>query len=349
MITYKETDKNILEATFYNTPFYFSYSSMNTLLESPVVFYKKYILKQKDIEFNKHLLEGTLIHYLILDGLSFDEKFLVMPNKLPSANTINVLDKIYNLYKEKLAEDPSLNLSLDDFHNEILQELIDTDLHQGLKDTKDGTGDSKRLAKIIEPTSIAYFDFLKTKGDKTIIDTAILDKCSKRADIIKQNPELRELLGLDIIPDGKSFGVYNELFISIEAEDGMPFGYKGILDNMVVDVAKKVVRINDFKTTSKTIAMFPESVEFWNYWLQAVVYVKLVKHYLKNVIKDDWVIEFRFLVFDKYDQFYAYEVTNETMFIWINKFLEKEKELLFHFNSKNFELPYNFANRNVKL
>ena len=60
-------------------------------------------------------------------------------------------------------------------------------------------------------------------------------------------------------------------------------------------------------------------------------------------------IEFRFIVFDKYDQLYAFEVTNETMDKWETQLQDAIKEATYHYKSKDFTLPYNFAMGTVKL
>ena len=129
----------------------------------------------------------------------------------------------------------------------------------------------------------------------------------------------------------------------------MPFGFKGILDNMVVDVKNKLVRINDFKTTGKKLEAFDESVDYWNYWVQACMYIKLVQNYLRKVLTDEWTIEFRFVVFDKYDHLYAFPVSQQTLDKWGTDFENLLIAAKYHYESKDFSLPYNYAQGIVKL
>lgn len=339
MIKTKVNDPELLEAEFYSKPFKFSYSSMRKLLEAPSVFYKEYILKEKEDDFKKYLLEGILIHFLILENQNFDDKFLVMPDSLPSSNSIAVIDKVYEMYKDK--EDTSLILM--DFSPEIDDILTDMKLHQNVKDQ------SKRIAKIVEPKGIVYFEFLKKKEGRTIIDSELLDKCTRRAEIVRGNECISELLGLNLVSDGKNYGIYNELPLQIEAEEGELFGYKGIVDNVVVDVKAKTVRINDFKTTSKSLVDFPESVDYWNYWLQAVIYLKLVQNFLDRAIDNTWSVEFRFVVFDRNNQLYAFPVSTSTLKDWQTRFIDVKKEAEYHYNSKDFTLPYKYAQGIVNL
>lgn len=348
MITTKELDHNLLEAEFYEKPYNFSYSSLNKLITSPGVFYKEYILKQREEQYGKHLLEGTLIHYLVLENQGFDDKFIVASDNLPGETNLTVADYCF---KEGYLKQESIDetMELCDYEDLILKCLVDINKHQSLKDTKDGTGDSKRIAKIVEPRTEEYFNFLKNKQGRTIIDSALLDKCTRRADIVKANPQMRDLLGMDVVSDGRTFGIYNELYLEYPAEEGELFGFKGYLDNMVIDVAKRTIRINDFKTTGKSLVNFSESVEFWNYWMQAAMYKKLAEKYLAGIITKEWTIEFRFIVFDKYDQLYAFEVKSSTMRIWESDLIEAIKEATYHYGAKDYTLPHDFAKGLVKL
>ena len=336
-----EKDVNLLEAAFYSKPYSFSFTSLNKLIDAPNVFYKEYILKEREDVVAKYLLEGVLIHYLVLDGLDFDSKFIVCPEALPPPNTIKLLNRLIISYGVRKAESEE-EIYLADFETEILEYLVEVNLHQALKD------DAGRLKKILDTKTMDYFEFLKTKNGRTIIDGAMLDKCSRRADLVKQNTTIRNLLGMNQEHNGATVGIYNELELSEDAEK-YPFGFKGVLDNLVVDVVNKKIYINDFKTTSKRLSEFEDSIEHWNYWLQAVIYKRLAYNFLKDVVNDDWNFEFRFIVFDKHDQLYPFPVTGITMEEW-----ERKAETIFnmaeyHYTIKDFELPHQFALGNVKL
>jgi len=333
------------ESVFYSKPFSFSYSSLNKLLVSPNILYKEYILKDREDSTAKYLLEGILIHYLVLENEGFDDKFITLADSLPGDTNIAVAKIAFTAYEQ--ANDPYLELK--DFRSEILQALVDINKHQSLKDTTAGTGDDKRVAKIVEPKTEEYFEFLKNKKGRTIIDSALLEKCERRADVVKANSEIMELLGKTRTPIENQFAVYNELPLDCAPENDAPYGFKGILDNLTVDVATKTVRINDFKTTSKKLEDFGETVKIWNYWLQAAVYVKLVKCFLSKILTPEWNIEFRFIVFDKYDHLYPFLVKQGTLESWEKDFEEVQKEALYHYTTRDYKLPYAYAKGLIKL
>lgn len=340
MIRTKNPENELKEGEFFANPFLFSYSSLNTLLTAPSAFYAQYVLGKKDDSFHKHLIEGSVIHYLVLEHQGFDKKFLITGN-LPSPNTIDVVTRIY---KDFYVTSENKEAVLTDFLDEIDDVLSEINLHQAIKDR------TKRLEKITGSGGEEYFEFLKKRENRIVIDSAVLDVCTERADIVKANQEIRELLGMDRISDGRSFGVYNELPISIPAEVlGFPFGLKGVLDNVVVDVRNKLIRINDFKTTGKNLIDFKESIEFWNYWLQAIVYENLIKYFFRKFFTKEWKIEIRFIVFDRFNHLYPFEVSSETLSVWRERFDKALIEAKYHYETHNFELPYDFALGKIKL
>ena len=321
--------------------FNFSYSSINKLVRTPSLFYKEYVLLQKDDEFKKYFLEGTLIHFLVLeDQARFDDHFIVSSENLPSANSIAVIEKVFKIF-EGHGDD---SLELKDFTTEVDQVLTDLNLHQHIKDP------AKRVAKIIEPKAEQYFNFLKNKGDKTIIDAELLDKCTVRADIVKSNLQARDLLGMDIIQDPKVSAVYNEY--ELECKSDQNWGYKGIIDNFVIDIPTKTVRVNDFKTSSKPLDQFAEVVMYQNYWIQAIVYLKLIRNFLEEKVKVnpyEWNIEFRFIVFDRYNQLYPFKISAGTLSEWQFNFDRVIEDIKYHLMTKDFTLPADYAKGNVEL
>ena len=136
--------------------FNFSYSSLNKLIFSPQLFYREYILKDREERTDKHLIQGKLIHLLILQPEEFDKNFVVMPSKLPSDTLRKVLKNI-TLYTDAI----ELCLVEDKIISDSLKEV---GLYQSLKD------ESKRVAKVRTIECEDYYAFSQTTG-RDIIDT----------------------------------------------------------------------------------------------------------------------------------------------------------------------------------
>lgn len=332
-----EEDLSVLEV-YYSTYRYFSYSAIKLLLFSPVAYKNKYILKDEEETYSKSLTGGKLTHCLLLNPEDFNTQFLISPSKVPEGNSKLIVDRIF-----KEAQD--LQKSLDDFENEILFILQEINLHQSLKE------DSSRISKICTDANRAYFEFLKQAKGKTIVSQDTFDKCAEYASILSADPKIRELLNCDIDPFDTSVLVFNEFEIRMR-KDSLGFGFKGILDNFSIDTNKKQIRIVDLKCTDRGLEKFPETLEYYQYWIQALLYSELVVDYCKQQENDitGYSMEVYFLVIDDYGNYYPFPVSKESMEIWGERFnSEVLPAVQYHYFSKDFTLPYKLATGAITL
>ena len=321
----------IKEEEFYNGDYNFSYTSLNKLLFSPKLFYKDYILKEREEKTDKHLIEGKLLHLLILEPEKLHEKFSIVPNKVPSDNVRKVLNDL----KKRVVGD------LKDLGPEILEVLKEHNLYQSFKE------DEKRLSKIQTTENADYFQFLLESG-KDIIDNDILQRAMDRVQIIKDNKQVMDLLfhqttDFELDP----IETYNEKYLECELKEHN-FGLKGYVDRYIIDHETKQITIVDIKTTSKSLDKFAETVDFYNYWMQAVIYITLV---IKSSEKDisDYKINFNFVVVDNYDQVYVFDVSDNTLQTWYEIFTMTLRQVSYHYEQRDYSLPYEFAKGNVTL
>ena len=340
MITTRDgQDPRVLEDEFYAKQFAFSYSSLNKLLHSPRLFYRQYVLGEREELMEASVIEGRVIHSLLLDQESFSDQFVIAQSKLPSDNVRDVIGRIYEIHK---SEDEK-RMDLDMYKDEILEILKEKNFYQSIKKDED------RLAKIITEDSQEYFTFLRMSSKKTPISADTYSRCVEVVDSISSHPCMR-IMGMTNNSDLSH--VYNELMIELDSKFAeFPFGLKGTIDNLFIDVEKKTIRINDIKTTSKTIVDFPDTVKYYNYWMQAAMYMRLgrsLMHNLKDEYKD-YTLVFSFVVVDKYNQVYVFEVSEETMTNWEIDLQEKLHEAKHHYESRDYSLPYKFLKSKVML
>jgi phage-related protein len=122
----------------------------------------------------------------------------------------------------------------------------------------------------------------------------------------------------------------------------MPFGLKGIVDNIKIDYAAKTVYINDLKTSSKTLSEFKESIEYYNYNLQAAIYSVLVSYKLSEILNSSWKIQFSFVVIDKYQQVGIFEVSQDTLIRWDEKLSNTLEIARAHYITRDYSKPAEF-------
>ena len=128
----------------------------------------------------------------------------------------------------------------------------------------------------------------------------------------------------------------------------LDFGLHGYVDYYKVDSEKKEVTICDLKTTGKTISNFRETVDFYNYWLQAAIYMKLVYDTLGDDA-DQYDLKFKFVVIDTYNQVYVFDVSDKTINDWGDGLGGALKTADFHYKSRNYSLPIEFLANKVTL
>jgi len=301
------------EERFYENRFHFSYSGLNKLLYSPSIFYKHYILNQQDDRTDTHLVEGRLLHCLLLDAESFNKQFILASGSVPTGPTKQVIDRVFRSAVEQRRADESMS----SFQSEILDILKDINFHQRLKT------DEQRLEKILTEDAIAYFEFLKNRSGKDIIDEDMYTKAKESVEMIRNNQLAMDALSGD--------HVESEVPLNCTIND-YPFGIKGIVDRIIIRDSK--VTICDLKTTGKTVSEFADTVDYYNYWMQAAMYVELVAC-TKQI--DPTEIDFNFLVIDKYQQIYVFDVEKNTMLLW----REKLKD---HMSLQQVKSPYKNGN-----
>lgn len=320
-----------LEDEFFSQPFMMSYSGLNKLLFSPVLFHQHYILKQRDDVVDKPMVEGKLLHCLLLNPEEFENEFVLMSSDMPSDGPRKVLDRIYEIMKQegKTFLDHS-------YMDHILPVLKEQNLYQSLKT------DAQRIDKMTASKNILYLDYKFEAETKTVVDQDMYDFAKATVDTIKSKGDLMKVMGFDQDSLTTSVKQHNELdLVCLEFEDYY-FGIRGIIDNLVVDHDKKVIRVNDLKKTSKSIGQFEESIEYYNYWMQAALYRLLVNHIKETTFGVDYPVEFRFIVVDPYMQIAPIRISEETMEAWTLKLNDELDKANYHFKEREFSLPYKF-------
>ena len=324
----------IKEEEFYNKDYNFSYSSLNKLLFSPKLFYIDYILKERELKTDKHLIEGKLLHLLLLQPEKLHDEFSIVPSKVPSESLKKVLKDI------TLHTDADTLAACEDFV--ILDSLKSMNLYQSLKD------ESKRLAKVRTTECENYYTFMCDTSGKDIIDNDMLTKATERVEILKANKDVMSLMEHTVTDfEMDPVEVHNEKYLKCDLKK-YKFGLQGYIDRYIIDHDSKEVTIVDLKTTSKGLEKFAETVDYYRYWMQAVIYSILVIKNSEDKVQD-YKINFKFAVIDNYDQVYVFDVFQPTLELWYEYFSETLEQANYHYEQRDYSLPYEFAKGNVRL
>jgi hypothetical protein len=323
------------EEEFFDKNFMMSYSGLNKLLYSPRLFYLHYIMGQRDDSSDKFAIEGKLIHCLFLNPDDFDKEFVLSVNDIPSDNPKEVLQRLYNHYKElNAAGDPRVHL--EHFELAIIDILKDMNLYQSLKTN------AQRIEKIINEKHVSYWEYLKNAEGKQIVDPTVYEQCTAVVEEIKANNIVMHIMGYR--PSfGQDIKIQNEVELAAFDEKYPLFGLRGFVDNLVIDNTNKIIFVNDLKKSSKDIGSFVDSIEYYRYWMQASMYYMLVQNvYLSKPEYADYKFEFRFIVIDNYLQIAPIKVSEKTLKEWVTKTQTLLDQAHYHFDTRDFDLPYQF-------
>jgi hypothetical protein len=328
------------EEEFFSKPFYLSYSGLSKLLHSPTLFYRHYILNQRDPDDDK-TLEGRLIHQLLLQPEKFDDHFVLASNDVIGGKGKILLDILFEQQSYTFASDENyvpVKQSLENLMNEVLAIMQDIDYQQIIKDP------TVRFNKILNSKAVEYWDFLWNSRGKQLVSPEIMINATALVEKIKAMGNISLLMGNIFDKTFSDITNMNELHLVADLNE--QFGIHGIIDNLVIDHENKVIRINDIKTTGKDITKFTESIEYYNYYLQAAIYTLLVQ---KTMLPEGYKTEFRFIVIDNYGQIAPIKVSDETMSLYTERLLESIDIAQWHFKNRTFDLPYAFEICNKEL
>jgi hypothetical protein len=329
---------------FQKEKFYFSFSSMTKLLLDPKIFYNDYILRQRKDLSAKHLDIGQLLHCLVLEPQNFDDKFTVLPGKVPTPALKGIIDNVWKLYGSPSMQDGrKFSPIMQDFEDQFIEQLASENLYQNLVDAKRAdkngnilTADQKRMEKVITSETEKYWAVLIEGEKKTIVDLDMVQKANEKAQVILSSKKAQPLITTDTIK--KDLRMEMELKCELP---GYPFGLKGIIDCVLVDNENETIYVTDLKTTSKSLKAwikdFPDSE--YMYWLQAIVYKQLILSLVPEDSKRSWKLVFTFLVIDKNNAVYPFKVSAESLRKWEMSAKSKFDEALWHYDQHSYDLP----------
>lgn len=324
------------EERFYSEPFYLSYSGLNKLLYSPRVFYNQYILGIKEEKLDAHLIEGKIIHNLILEDNTFNDQFIIGPDKVPADNAKIIVDAVWSRARAEQATSSGIT----DFQDFILELMVSLNYYQNLKT------DAQRLEKVFTDANVAYYTFLQQQTGKTLISKETYDKCVDISNEVLSNEDVLVSLGINDTPDAD---ILSEHYLTSSLED-YKFYIKGFLDRIVIDHRRRIIRVCDFKTTAKPVDKFRDTIEYFRYNNQAAMYIKLIQKYNEGLDpKDQWKLEFNFIVIDIFKQVYVFPVSTATLINWDALLMTDIDKFNWHFVNKNFNLPYELAKEKIIL
>lgn len=290
--------------------------------------------------YNESLLLGTVVHSQILQQDDFE---LSDYEGKPSGKL--------GLFVEKVYENRKKGLSINDSFE---QASIDSDYYVG-----------KLTPKIIKNAVIKGLDYyLRLKNGEFeshdgkecfVLSKKMLDSANACISSIKRSGPIQKILSENLF-EAKQF--YNEIALFSNIQVTFPDGtttivpFKGKLDSVVWDPEKKILYLNDVKTTSKNIEYFMDHVydekvyegvfSHHSYYLQLAAYSILLQLYFQRVLNiTDYTLQSNIFAVETTGEYRSdsFRINNSYIDFGIQEFKQLICRLAWH-NVNGFEKEF---------
>lgn len=244
------------------------------------------------------LTEGSAVDAIITGGEEeFYNNFTVLD--------INVTDGGIDTCKKLI----SMNLPFDSFNN--IPEAIVSQAAKEVGFWQGDKWDNTRYKQVLKTGNVAEYYNALLHSDKTIINSETFQKVMAMVRALRESPATAGYFAEDdaLSPVRR----YYQLKFKATFEG---IGYRGMMDEIVVDYEKKKVFLIDLKTSSKTEWNFYKSFIEWKYYHQARLYYRLVA---ANMAKDPYFRDFEI------SDYYFIVVNKKTLQPLVWKFTDTKK------------------------
>lgn len=239
-----------------------SNSKISSFSHDPSYYYKLYVTKEITQKESLSLSLGTLVHCLILEPETFENKYLISSVEKPTGL---MLPFIETLAKFEIMDDLSLEAAY---------------LISGYKISKDKVISNFKESEYLK----AYYEELMMSKDKIIISQSDYDKANNLCSVALNNPQWDKILS------NLTYKKFDELEIY--------WNYRGVnckakLDRLYVAEASGVLFIKyfDFKTDSQNpVHLYEKSFLYWKTYRQMSFYVEAIKAWAEQIYPSKEII-----------------------------------------------------------
>tara|TARA_Y100000310_G_C20665413_1_gene807213 strand:+ start:829 stop:1800 length:972 start_codon:yes stop_codon:yes gene_type:complete len=251
-------------------------SSLGYFKKSPHHFHK-YITKQLSLESNADYFKiGTAVHCALLEEGKFEEDYILGESPRVDGIVGKFIDKLIDI------------LNNNDFQYTHIDNLDERYLKLAYSDLGTTWKYETVVSKFKESKNYNYFDFVMMNLNKIVLsplEWEIVFSCVRS---VRENKHANTLLSSDYAKTEMEiyWTKYN-------------LDLKSKLDLVIYDDFQKVLYVVDVKTTSKPLAQFINSYEFFDYYRQMAFYIDAAINYRPYSI--DWKIQPYFIVVETKD------------------------------------------------
>jgi len=231
--------------------------------------------------FNSSLLLGTCVHGKIL---SEDEILVSDYEGKPSGKLGYFIEKVYKYRKLGESIESSISkasIDADYYKNKITPKILRNALQKGLD----------------YYIRLSHGEFDDPIKDVYVLPKKDLETCNRCVKSIKNNFFIKRILSENLIQEKKfmnEYAFFADFLVTLPDKSQMTLKLKGKADSIVIDPEKKIIYLNDVKTTSKPIYNFMDKVingqivsgvlSHHHYYRQFALYMLFLKWYCEKTL-----------------------------------------------------------------
>lgn len=227
---------------------------------------------------------GSAVDSLITGGKSeFDERFLVA--EFPS-----IPDSIVSIVKHLFNNNSTEYSRLKDIPDNILNDAITLFNYQ--QNWKPET-----RIKVIKEKGAEYYNLMYIANGRTILDTETYNDVILSVEALKTSEATRSLFA-----DNDPYDPDTERFYQLKFKATLNgIDYRCMADEILILHDRKVIIPIDLKTSSKPEWDFYKSFIEWKYYIQAMLYWRIIRANLDNddFYKDYRLLDYKFVVVNR--------------------------------------------------
>lgn len=259
-----------------------------------LTFYDNDVEKKQSI----NLERGTLLH----DWHEHQDGFIIAEVEKPSEMMSGWVDRVFEMLA--VSEGGIANYS-----NDIVQSVR----NGAYASTKDAT----KLKEKFENEGLEYLKFLFKGSGKVALTPATKAILDNQISSLLGHKKANHMLFGQVSDSSKRIKEL-EIYWSIKAEE-REIKFKAKLDNSIFDYKKKVVYLNDLKSTGKPVSIFKQSFVSYRYYRQIAFYINALFQYLIQQGEDpkEWSVIPRMVAVDNTSQYNVHSFTIDNKWIEI--------------------------------
>ncbi len=277
---------------------------------------------------NKENIEEVLLGYVIFNPDEIPEVFTVIEKEPYSDVLKDYLDTLAVLISEAMDKDDEID------NIEALEE-------EAYK--KSGCRDSIENVRVKQKEFQDYFKYRLIKDEKYCITKDVYNHICSIGKSMSESNDV-QISALKFLHKDKVF--FRKVFTKPDANR---IGMRACVDVVKLDGMNKCIKVNMIKKIDANLEDFPDMISKLGLDITMAMYSEVVEHEFKHLIDKKQTVKYNFIVVDKNDLHYIFEVKAGTFAKWKKKLGEQMNRADWHIKNDNFKLPYEFMNNNMSI